>query len=358
MLLWISLALVAYWAYYIWNINADFIGVVETRTHKLSAQESGRVKKINVKLGEQVKASQVLVELADEDLETEETWLKEELQRLEEMMKADRSRYTLEYEKLLMQSEADAGNIGQRRSDLESKKAELEAVNAEIARLNEMQKSGLGRSKDLTDLNIRRDALTRFIAEQSAALKDKPDNSAKRSNASSGQESERVVMSMLSERLDRMNEIQLQLKIIATRKSNRLVISPCEGCIVNVNYLPGDSAKEFETILTVEEPEAEFMDVYIPETSDRVPLLGERVTIYPHRNGAVEAAGVVVFVDPGYSAVPDRLAFRNIIYWARKFRVKLDEGHTLMPGEAAKVEMSASMLGFNPVSAATVPNSY
>ena len=144
---------------------------------------------------------------------------------------------------------------------------------------------------------------------------------------------------MLGERLERINEIKLRLKIIETRKDRSQVITPCAGRVVKINYLPGDAVEAFETILTVEEPQAEYIDVYVPETSDRTPHLGERVAVFPHRTGNFDSGGTVVFVDPGFSAIPERLAFRNLIYWARKFRVQLDPNHHLMPGEAAHVKL-------------------
>ncbi len=336
---WGLIAILSAVMYYFFAIDIDFIGVVETRTHKLSAQESGRIDRIFVTLGDQVQANQLLVTLDSTDLEAEKEWLEQELVRLEDMMEADRSRFSLEYEKLRLQSETDASRLGQWRSELEMKKAELAAVNGEIERLTAAQKEGLGRPEELSNLIIRRDTLTRFIQSQSTE-RNKTSSSKKTSRSSWGEsEGERVVLSMLSDRMDRIHEIRLRLKILDTRMNRIKVITPCEGRVVKINYLPGDSVEAFATILTVEEPDAEFIDAYVPETSDTIPRLGERVGIYPHRTGQYAAGGTVVFVDPSYSSIPERLAFRKLIYWARKFRVKIDDGDNLVPGEAAQVKL-------------------
>ncbi len=341
---WLLCALVTLAVYQTYAVDADFLGVVETRTHKLSAQESGRIQNILVALGDPVSANQLLVRIDTSDLDAEQDWLKHELKRLEDMESADRSRYALEYEKLRLQSDADLSRLEQWRSDLEGKKAELRSVNTAIERLEQAQQAGLGRAKELTDLTIRRNALNQLISKQTTALKRKTPSRKTRTTNQDGAEGDRVVLSMLGERLERINEIKLRLKIIETRKDRSQVITPCAGRVVKINYMPGDAVEAFQTILTVEEPHAEFIDVYVPETSNRTPHLNERVAVFPHRTGTFDSEGTVVFVDPGFSAVPERLAFRKLIYWARKFRVQLDANHHLMPGEAAHVRLLGSHL--------------
>ena len=167
--------------YRTYAVESDFIGVVETRTHKLSAQESGRIQTILVSLGEPVNANQLLVNIDTSDLDAEQDWLKHELKRLEEMESADRSRYALEYEKLLLQSEADRSRLEQERTDLEVEKAELRSILAEIERLEQAQQAGLGRAKELTDLTIRRDALSQRISEQTTIISRKAQAGSSRS---------------------------------------------------------------------------------------------------------------------------------------------------------------------------------
>jgi hypothetical protein len=141
---------------------------------------------------------------------------------------------------------------------------------------------------------------------------------------------------MLGERIEKINELELELQVIDDRIRHRKVVSPCDGRVVKINYLPGDTVEGFATILTVEEPTAVFLDVYIPETPTASRKLGERVAVYAHRSGVPVTHGTIVFIDPGYSAIPERLAFRKMIYWARKFRVKLDERHGLMRAKRQK----------------------
>lgn len=335
--IWGALALVAAAIYYRFDTNADFLGIVETRTHKLGAQESGKIRKINVALGDTVKPGQVLAELDTTDLDIKKAWIEAELSRLNDQLDADRGRYKLEYARLLLQSDAGAAGLDARRADLLAKEGELAAVDAEVARLEKAQQDGLGRSRDLSELQIRHDSLSRYIKAGQSQL------ASPRARRTSADEKQ-VVLSMLSKASERIAELTRDKNEIEASRTRRQVVTPSAGRVVNLNFLPGDTVAAFAAILTVEEADAAFIDVYIPETSDQSPTLGARVQVFPHRAGVAPAQGTITFVDPGYAAIPERLAFRKIIYWARKFRVKLDQGHGLMPGEAARVQVGTEVV--------------
>lgn len=330
--------------YFRYETNSDFIGLVESRTHVLGVREEGRIAVIHVVQGQNVAAGQVLLELDMSDLDAEEALLRAELSRREAQLNADRIRFGLEFDKLLTQREADALNIYLKHTDLVEKKAELDSVKQEIARLQSAQDAGLGRSRDLSDLIIRRDTLERVIAAQKPILKSK--------GAGSGDdgrdkvaEREEVVRSMLGENHEKMNEIRVNLQIVQARRANRTIISPTDGRVVNLVNMAGDTVDNFVPVINIEETAINYVDAYVPETSGQLPQIGQRVNLYPHRQMAQNATGVIVAVDPGYQAIPLRLSFRGNLYWARKFRIQVDRPHALMPGEAVRVEMQDSMIG-------------
>lgn len=329
--IWIVAAVAAVVLHHHWNVNAEFMGIIETRTHKLGALESGRIAKIYPALGQEVHTNEVLAELDTNDLMIEQAGIERELQQLRDTLAADQHRYALEYDKLRLQADSD-------KRELAAKRAELDALNAEINRLTEAEQAGLGRSRDLAELIIRRDSVARYVQSETGA-----GSAASYLKSRGGSDAEPVLLSLLSERVENINELETELQVIEDRIRHRKIVSPVDGRVVKINYLPGDTVEGFVTILTVEEPTAEYLDVYIPETSDREPHLGERVAVHPHRAGIPEAHGTIVFIDPGYSAIPERLAFRRTIYWARKLRVKLDERHNLTPGEAAEVAFLGDM---------------
>lgn len=338
---WVIMAGVTALLWFKYDTNSDFIGLVESRVHVLSVQESGRVARVTAAQGDSVAAGQVLVELDMSDLDAGRAVLEAELARLERHLDADRARAGLEYEKLRTQSAADSLNMDLKKADLAEKMAELQAVQGEIDRLQAAEREGLGRSADLSDLIIRRDTLTRVISAQRAAIGRRTDTGA----VKGGQERDSVVQSMMGDSLARIGEIKVELALIESRRAMRTILSPADGRVVALLVRPGDTVARYLPLVSVEQYGADFVDVYVPETSGQHPMVGGRVNLHPHRGNAPSTTGVITSVDPGYSMIPERLAFRGQFYWARKFRVRMDPGHRLMPGEAVRVELIDGTIG-------------
>lgn len=336
---WVAVAVAALALHFFWRVNAGFLGVVETRTHLLGAGEAGRIRQVLVRPGDRVAADQPLVVLDSTDLEVERDWLVAALKGLEVSLEADRVRYALDFQRQRLQGDASRAGLVERRAERESRKAELASLNAQIERLSASERAGLGRARDLTDLLIRRDAAARFVREASAVPLADPADRKRDEVPQVSSDAEDVVRSMVGERLERISELTLRLTTVDERMGRRRILAPCDGQVVGLHALPGDAVDGFQPIVTVEEPAASFIDVYIPESTDLAPRPGQQVRVRPRRAGVGATRGTVISVDPGYSAVPERLAFRNIVNWARRFRVRLDEGHVLMPGEAARVEV-------------------
>ncbi len=341
---WGVMAVVTALIYFRYDTNSDFIGLVENRTHILSVQESGRVARVNVVQGDQVRAGQVLLEMDTSDLDREKALLDAELERLQGHLDADRARAGLEYDKLSTQSESDSLNMEMKKADLAEKAAELESIRAEIERLQAAERAGLGRPRELSDLIIRRDTLAKVVAAQRAVLSDRPAPRDGRGGRADGARNQ-VVQSLIGDSLTRIGEVRVALALVESRRAMRTIASPADGRVVSLLNRPGDTVERYLPVVTVEEDRAEFVDVYMPETSGQTPVVGARVNLFPHRQMAADSTGVIVSVDPGYSVIPERLAFQGRFYWARKFRVQMDPAHQLMPGEAVRVELVDRTLG-------------
>jgi multidrug efflux pump subunit AcrA (membrane-fusion protein) len=338
---WVCAATLAGLLY--WRFGAargDFVGIVESRTHSVSAQEPGRIASILAAVGEEVRAGQVLATLDTSDLTVERALLAEEADRLENVMSADRRRYTLEYQNLRLQRDANAADVGLGRAEVEAKRGELEAIQAEVERLEDAERVGLGRPRDLSALLAKRDAAARFVREGAATLSAAA--AAERAGIGSDGvegEADSVVLSMLNGRFERRKEIKLALARLDERVAHRRVMSPCNCRVASLNYLIGDTVDAFAVIMKVEELQPEYVDVYVPEASGSVPEVGQGVRAYPRRPNDHVARGVVTSVAPGFSVLPERLWLCRTETWARHFRVKLDSGHGLIPGELTEVEL-------------------
>ena len=108
---------IAAYGYWAWQIDPNLVGVVESKFHSIGAREGGRVLEVLTAVGEEVKTGQTLVRLDVSDLTAEKIRLQEELASLETIMKADRQRAALEYDRLRLrvseQYAAVQGNLAE-----------------------------------------------------------------------------------------------------------------------------------------------------------------------------------------------------------------------------------------------------
>ena len=164
---WVLALLIVLYLFSKWHIDKQFIGIVERKSHKIGAQESGKIQTIFVKIGEQVKKDQVLVMFDISDLTTHLGQIKKELASLQEMSGAQRNLYSINAQRVLLQLDNEASELMDRLSLVEAKSTELIGLNTEIERLENAAKAGLGYSRDLSTLILKRDALASYLQEQS-----------------------------------------------------------------------------------------------------------------------------------------------------------------------------------------------
>lgn len=314
--------------YFRYHIDKKFIGIVETKSHLIGAQEPGTIRNILVKVGDQVKKGQVLATLDISDLESQIKQLKNELSTIRDLRGAHEDRYFLEYQRL-------ATNLADRLSLLEAKRAELNGLNAEIDRLQKAEEAGLGHSRDLADLILQRDVLNSYLQIQSNELQVKTqqlDTARKNRYIIKRTENDKIVKSMLSDIMERTEDLQRTLSLTEHRINLRTIVSPCDGFVVELFSYPGDVVEEFIPVLSLEESEPEFVTVYLPEKTNISLQNGMQVRVYSARSKKT-TIGEIVFIHPGLTQTNERLSFRGQLFWARKVLVKLKETHDLLGGE-------------------------
>ena len=328
--------LIVFYLSFRWYVTKDLIGIVETKTHVLGVQEPGIIKNILVFLGDRVEKGQVLVKLDTKDLNDEIIELNDELAVIKKLKGAQQEHFTLQFKQMELQIENEVSDLTERYSLLEYKNTELAGLNSEIDRLEKAENAGLGHSRDFADLILKRDALNSYLREQSKELKlqtEKLNKTNKSRKALDNADSDSIVQFMLLKPMERARELYRRLAIARHRIQLRTIIAPVEGYIVELLASPGDVVQEFMPILTVEEAIPKYLTVYLPEKSHLRPIIGANVKIHSERSRKFNSTGFVKFVHPGFSITPERLSFRGQIFWARKIRVDLEKGHSLLPGE-------------------------
>lgn len=338
-LLWLVGAGVAGLLYYWWHVQAELIGIVETRVHRTGAREGGKVSDLSVEIGDPVTAGQVVARLDTRDLLAEKARLDQEMASLDAILEADRQRFAMEYDRSRLQVEYRSAWLDEKNADLAARRAELASLEAEIKRLRTAEQAGLGHTRDLSDLVIRRNAVSRYIKAHSHLPPGKTGPDARKEEDPELDE-EAILRSLSADRLERVEEIRHQLVILDQRSRLREITAPVDGYVVEILARPGDTLPAFAPIVAVEETQASFVDVYLPETEDAPDIAGQRVEVLSKRGRDYNAYGRVTFVYPGYMPIPERLMFRRQVAWALKMRVELEDGHRLLPGESVKVHLA------------------
>ncbi len=327
---------IIFFLYRKWHIDKRFLGVVEKKSHFVGAQEPGKMYNELINIGDKVKKDQVLAILDMSDLKTTLNQLKSELNKIRSLEGSQHEQFSIIAYKTALQLENEASDIINNLSEIEAKSTELVGLNVEIKRLKNAEEAGLGHSRNMSELILQRDALAAYLKEQSKDF----DN--QKQQLEKTKESRKLLKdvnldsltnSMLTEQIQYTESLQRQISEIKHRLKLRTISSPCDGYVTEIFSYRGDIVEEFVPILKVEELTPRFVDIYIPETSSVLPVIGAKVDIFSSRKREFDTQGTITFIHPGISQASNRLFFRGQIIWARKIRVKLPENHFLIPGE-------------------------
>ena len=281
LLLWLAAAVGAGVLYYGWQVHADLIGIVERRTHVISAEESGKLSALLVEVGRRVSKGDSVALLDSSALQAERKQLESELEALEQVMEADRRRFALEHDVLSLSITERRADKVTRDARLRAGRAEAAALDKEIARLKRAEKAGLGHPEQLGELVVRRRALGELNESLARGLGSLPDAEAAVEGMRSQAES--VVLSKGGDRLERVMEVRDRLVAVTEREKRTVVTAPADGYITEILTRPGDAVQAFAPILTLAETATAHVDVYISESKDLPVAEGATVEVVSRR---------------------------------------------------------------------------
>lgn len=346
--IWLVCAGLAGWLYYHWHVAKDYVGLTEIITHQVGARESGIVGEMLVNIRDHVRSGQIVARLDSSDLDAELDLLRGQLDEALALEDANRDRFAMEIQRLKLQVNNASSDLNERLAEFASRQAEYAGLNAEISRLQTAESAGLGHSRDMADLIVKRDALSSYLAtlEKDLAIRKKraqntglPDDETTETGENS------MLEAMMAEARERTNDILRDIVITENRKQLRVVTSPCDGHVVDIYARKGDTVEEYLPVLNIMEASSAYLNVYVPERSDFSVHEGMTVDVYPVREDAPDTTGRVDFIHPGYTQVPERLTVRGQVLWAHVVRVSLDPGHRLRPGEIVHVRINGQRNG-------------
>jgi multidrug resistance efflux pump len=173
--LWLGLVVGAYFAWRGMGSGLAVRGFAEGIPYRLASVEPARVESVLVKVGDRVRAGQVVAVLDARAIDGEMRAAEAEKARvIAEIAKAgvEAKATRVDMVRGLSGGKADAErSVREATTRLETARAELKAVKSELAKRKVGVAAGVVRAPDLAELEIRVAALTRNIAEEERAVK-------------------------------------------------------------------------------------------------------------------------------------------------------------------------------------------
>ncbi|WP_252226383.1 efflux RND transporter periplasmic adaptor subunit [Caldicoprobacter algeriensis] len=293
-------------------------------------QMPGKVSKVHVKVGQQVKEGDVLIELEAGDVEQqiaqaqaayEASKASVELSRRKlQDLESQKNRLQAEIDKLDKQIEEINKSINEAR----------QAIEPEIARLEEMRQKGAITDEQFNEQKSRleehlkqlQDGLEKLLQQKSALEKSKL-------------EIESAIKSLPydSKTLDaQLNQAKMALDVAKGAADKLKLLSPIDGVVSSLSVQPGQMATQASPPVTVIDMTALILDIRLSEFDVMKVQPSQKVDVYVDAAGSQQVEGVVEWVSPSTDS-------RSQAYGVR---IKIDNSHSpgkLRPGMFARVSL-------------------
>nr|MBO2494614.1 hypothetical protein [Clostridia bacterium] len=288
-------------------------------------QIPGKVSKVHVKVGQQVKEGDVLIELEAGDVEQQVAQAQAAYEAAKASVELSKKRLSeLESQKSKMQAEISKidKQIDEAQKALDQAK---QAIEPEIARLNELRQRGAitdeqfkeQKAKLEEQLKPLQDGLEKLVQQKAALEKSKL-------------EIESAIKSMPydSKTLDaQLNQAKTALDAAKGAADKLKLVSPIAGVVSSLSVQTGQMATQASPPVTVIDMTALILDIRLSEFDVVKVQPGQKIDVYVDAAGSQPVEGVVEWVSPS----PDP---RSQAYGVR---VKIDNSSgKLRPGMFAR----------------------
>lgn len=343
-LMWGALIALALWLYRGIGPGSPVRGFAETLPYRLSATEPARVESVVVKVGDHVREGDVLATFDASSLNAEIKVVEAEKARaLADLGKTTAEARAAHLEQTRSQT-GDADQVARASRDaktrLETARAELKAVEAELARRAPLVKEGVLRAQDLADLQIKKAALGKQVAEETAGLA-MLGGQADAAKALAPPDEAAWVAAMTAPLDEEVKTLDNRLQLLRVRRDQYVLRAPADGSVTSVAggratvVTPGAPLIEI-----VADSSARIVACVIEGTHEPVEP-GDQAVAWPLEDRTRELTGRSVAVSP-VMELPAR-CWRNprVPMWGRLVTVELVPATGLVPGEAFEVRFAA-----------------
>lgn len=297
---------------------------------------AGRLKDLSVKLGQSVKAGEVIGHLDGTALEIDRRRAEAERKLLEAKLMAETSRE----DDVVMRAEVwRLRTVAGSQQD----QAALSALDKEVERLNSLLDDQLVKASDVEPRKRERDALAaRVQTFEKAKAAGQAGLNAKVS-AKDGEHRRAIVQLRMAPLREAIKVKEAEIAQIEYKLSVLALRAPADGQISMINRRPGELVAAGEPVVVVVTHRDGMFIMYIPERQSRMPNFGDPVKLT--RRGALKpsATGRVVEIAPDIVEVPARLrASPQVPVWGRRITVDATQSESMRAvpaGEEVRIRL-------------------
>jgi HlyD family secretion protein len=309
--------------------SAQITGYAEALVHSVAPLQGGRIKAIPVRLGQPVRAGDVVAVLDSQPLVLQRARLQAELQQAVARLAAERDLQGAQLQRGELQ-------IVRLSSAADRARAELQELDRQIERLEGLLAERLVRATEIEALRRRQRALAAEVAAHDAAAARDREGLGRRARGADEQQRR------LEQRLEPFRAA-VQVHEAALREIDHAIAqmtlrAPVDGTIGAITRRPGEVVLSGAEVLTVITAGPGRVVAFVPERLSRPIAPGAPVRL--RRSGLFGGAvrGRVVELAPLVEEVPVRARpSPTVPAWGRRVVIHIEGPAVLLPGEAFHV---------------------
>ena len=333
-------------AVYLWVRDSEsglhLQGMVQPDAHHVAPEETVRLESLFVRPGDSVKAGQAIAQMETADLRERIAIEQARLEEYEAALVAEEKRLVEDITAQRIALETKRASAKVSMSDVEARteaeKAELRALSTQIKRLSRAEQAGVAALNQSSTLRTRRARLVKSSQLAPSSLKAYRDltDTLDAAMGDLPQADDHPRLLPFRARTKTQGKV---IENLLERLARRTLRAPTSGQILDLMGSTGDLFGPKRAVLTMVASTSQNVVAYVPETSART--IGVKTTVDVQsidRSDRVRTQGVVTSIGQHIVQIPERFWPRPTSpVFGRPVHIRLEHGHTLLPGELVTV---------------------
>lgn len=329
-------------------------GAAEEVTITVSAPRDAFVRDVHVELGDRAARGALLMTLESPELERALTEARIELERLQAEVPAKKGAVatddvsTLErIERLALAAERAALDDAMARADAERDRAELEQIDLQIARQQDLVDKRLASSKTLDALRVKRAALAKAVSQADALLKKSAETvrAARRRYEEFRRERDRgrspdAMTTLLAPLEASVRAQEARIEHLLAAQAALVVKAPRQGRVLSQDIFAGATVIAGAPLVTLVDDNPRRVIAWAEEANARRITVGDAAVVRPSDRSGPAMGARVVALGAGLRPIPPR--FQPVpteVHYGRQIVLQFDDAGSTstLPGQAFDV---------------------